>query len=296
MAVQVVIRDTRVPGNLRAMKLSPRGWYVQYGSITSSRCSQTVQQAGLHISRVADVIYGKLFRQRQAGRYCGMSALELDNPFWASLCTRHQALALRMNGAARYPAEFAPFLGVASADVDATKAIESLMGPGEALYLLGVVPKVTSGWVIKAHGPLAQMICTTPMPVIDGPKVIELSAAHCEDVLALTALVYPHYFRPCTMELGRYFGIYQDGRLAAIIGERLGMDAYQEISAVCTHSDFSGRGYARRLLARLSNDNLERGRVPFLHVSHQNHRAKRLYEQVGYRHRRNIDFWSLCRA
>lgn len=225
-----------------------------------------------------------------------MSASELDNPFWASLRSRHRALAQCIGGAARYPAEFAPFLGVASADVDATEAIESLVEPDEALYLLGVVPKVTSGWVLKAYGPLAQMICTTPIPVIDGPEVIELSAAHREDVLALTALVYPHYFRPRTMELGRYFGIYQDGRLAAIIGEHLGMDAYQEISAVCTHPDFNGRGHARRLLALLSNDNLERRRTPFLHVSHQNHRAKLLYEQVGYRHRRDIDFWSLCRA
>jgi predicted GNAT family acetyltransferase len=98
------------------------------------------------------------------------------------------------------------------------------------------------------------------------------------------------------MELGRYFGIYQDDRLAAIIGERLGMDAYQEISAVCTHPDFNGRGYARRLLALLSNDNLERGRTPFLHVSHQNQRAKQLYEQAGYHLRRDIEFWSLSRA
>jgi predicted GNAT family acetyltransferase len=98
------------------------------------------------------------------------------------------------------------------------------------------------------------------------------------------------------MELGRYFGIYQDGRLAAMIGERLGTDAQQEISAVCTHPDFNGRGYARRLVALLSNDNLERGRLPFLHVSHQNHRAKQLYEQLGYSHRRDIGFWSLRRA
>jgi predicted GNAT family acetyltransferase len=140
------------------------------------------------------------------------------------------------------------------------------------------------------------MICTIPVPVIDGPQVIELGEAHHADVLALTGLVYPHYFRPRTMELGRYFGIYQDGRLAAMIGERLGMAAYQEISAVCTHPDFHGRGYAQRLLALLSNDNLERGRTPFLHVSHRNLRAKRLYERIGYRHRRDIDFWSLCRA
>ena len=54
--------------------------------------------------------------------------------------------------------------------------------------------------------------------------------------------------------------------------------------------------YARRLLVLLSNDNLERGRTPFLHVSHQNGRAKLLYEHAGYRLRRDIEFWSLSRT
>ncbi len=225
-----------------------------------------------------------------------MNPAELDNPFWSALCSRHQAIALRHGEVARYPAEFAPFMGVASAEADVAEAAASLVEPGESVYLLGVAPKQPDGWVIEAYAPLAQMICPAPIAVIDGPPVVELTAAHGVDVLTLTALVYPHYFRPRTMELGRYFGIYQDGRLAAMIGERLGMDAQQEISAVCTHPDFNGRGYARRLLALLSNDNLERGRLPFLHVSHENQRAKRLYEQLGYRHRRDIGFCSLRRA
>jgi GNAT superfamily N-acetyltransferase len=175
-------------------------------------------------------------------------------------------------------------------------AIDALVGADESVYLLGVAPALPHGWVLDAFAPLAQMICPAPIAVVDGPAVIGLTEAHRADVLALTALVYPHYFRPRTMELGRYFGIYQDGRLAAMIGERLGTDAQQEISAVCTHPDFNGRGYARRLIALLSNDNLERGRLPFLHVSHQNHRAKQLYEQLGYSHRRDIGFWSLSRA
>ena len=140
------------------------------------------------------------------------------------------------------------------------------------------------------------MVCTAPLDVIEGPEIIELSAEHRADVLALTALVYPHYFRARTMEMGRYFGIYQEGRLAAIIGERLGTDAYTEMSAICTHPDFNGRGYARRLTAMLTNDTLARGRTPFLHVSHENTRAKQLYEQLGFRHRRDIAFWSLRRA
>lgn len=223
-------------------------------------------------------------------------AAELDNPFWASLRSRHRALARCAGDGARYPPEFAPFLGVAHADVDATDALATLVAPDETVYLLGIAPRVPAGWRLEAFAPLAQMICTSPIPLIDGPDVIELSATHRDDVLALTALVYPHYFRPRTMELGRYFGIYQRGRLAAIIGERLGTDAHQEISAVCTHPDFNGRGYARRLIALLSNDNLARGRTPFLHVSHENRRAKLLYDQIGYRDRRDIPFWSLRRA
>jgi predicted GNAT family acetyltransferase len=224
-----------------------------------------------------------------------MTAHELDNPFWHSLRSRHAYLAQRMGEVARYPPDVAPFLGVARAGMDAA-AIASLVDPDETMLLLGVAPEPPAGWTLQADDPLAQMICTAAVPVPDGPELIELRAEHEADVLALVARVYPHYFRPHTMQLGRYFGIYRDGRLAAMIGERLGMDAYQEVSAVCTHPDFTGHGYARRLLALLSNDNLARGRTPFLHVSHANARAMRLYEQNGYRLRRDIGFWSLRRA
>ncbi len=222
---------------------------------------------------------------------------ELDNPFWSSLHSRHHTLALREGGVARYPADFAPFLGVADADVEVGDALAALVAPDESVLLLGIAPRrVPDGWRLEAFADLAQMTCTRPLEVIDGPEVIELSGIHRDDVLALTALVYPHYFRTRTMELGRYFGIYQDGRLAAMIGERLGTETTREASAICTHPDFNGRGYARRLTAMLANDLLARGHVPFLHVSHENRRALQLYEQIGYRHRRDIGFWSLRRA
>jgi predicted GNAT family acetyltransferase len=80
-----------------------------------------------------------------------------------------------------------------------------------------------------------------------------------------------------------------------MIGERMGTDTAREMSAICTHPDFLGRGYARRLTAFLSNDTLASGRQPFLHVSHENLRAMALYEQMGYSLRRDIPFWSLRR-
>ena len=224
-----------------------------------------------------------------------MTSSPLDNPFYSSLRSRHRDLARSVGEVARYPAEFAPFLGVANSEVDASEALDALVAPAESVYLIGVAPRAPRGCVLEAFAPLAQMVCTTPIAKIEGPRIIELSDAHRSDVLALTALVYPHYFRRRTMELGRYFGIYQDGRLAGMIGERLGTDDTQEMSAICTHPDFNGRGYARRLTAFLTNDNLARGRLPFLHVSHENPRALRLYEQLGYKLRRDIGFFSLRR-
>jgi ribosomal protein S18 acetylase RimI-like enzyme len=226
-----------------------------------------------------------------------MTDPELDNPFWSSLASRHRDVALRVGDVARFPPAHAPFLGIADAAVDVGDALESLVAPGESVYLLGVAPeRIPDGWRLEALAELAQMVCPARVESVDGDAVLVLSESHRDDVLALTALVYPHYFRARTMDLGRYFGIYREGRLAAMIGERLGTDRQQEISAVCTHPDFLGQGHARRLLAWLSNDVLDRGRLPFLHVSRDNTRAVRLYEQNGYRMRRTIPFWSLRRG
>jgi ribosomal protein S18 acetylase RimI-like enzyme len=221
----------------------------------------------------------------------------LDNPFWASLQSRHKALAQGSADIARFPSSHAPFLGVANAGIDVVAALDPLIGPDETVYLLGVATAEPRGWTMRIDQPLAQMACESPIEVIDGPPITELSDdAHRADAMALTALVYPHFFRARTMELGRYFGIYQGSRLAAMIGERLGTDDAQEISAICTHPDFTVRGYSRRLLAMLTNDNLQRGRLAFLHVNHKNLRAKSMYERIGYNVRRDIDFWSLRRT
>lgn len=219
----------------------------------------------------------------------------LDNPFWSSLQTRHAHLAMRAPGVARYPAEYAPFLGVAEAGMDADEALRALVAPGESIYLLGITPQVPAGWTLEPFGPLAQMVCEGPLDVADGPGLVALDAGHRADVLALTALVYPHYFRARTMELGRYFGIYDGARLAAMIGERLGTGEHVEMSAICTHPDYLGRGLASRLTAFLTNETLARGATPFLHVSPANTRAKALYEHLGYRLRAEVPFFALRR-
>ena len=220
----------------------------------------------------------------------------LDNPFFSALSTLHRDIALGQGGVLRYPADVAPFLGLEHAQAAVADAFTTLVPPGDTALLLGVAPAaVPEGWCVRPLETLMQMACDRVLPVRDGPGIIELGEAHRADVLALTALVYPHYFRPRTMSLGRYFGMYVQGRLAAIAGERLGAPGWREISAICTHPDFLGRGHARRLTAFLGNDTLRRGDIPFLHVSPANTRALGLYEAMGYRLQRRIPFWSLAR-
>jgi GNAT superfamily N-acetyltransferase len=218
----------------------------------------------------------------------------LDNPAWSSLTTAHATLALGTDAVRRYPADVAPFLAV---ERSGTSLDERLVPPGDTALLIGPRPTVPVGWQLEDFGVILQMVCEQVPAVPDGPAVVELTSdAQRADVHALAALVYPHYFRPRTTELGRYFGIYAGGRLAAMAGERMGFPGHREISAVCAHPDFVGRGLARRVLAFLGANIAAGGALPFLHVAPTNTRASALYEQNGYRPHAHMPFAALRRG
>ena len=68
-------------------------------------------------------------------------------------------------------------------------------------------------------------------------------------------------------------------------GERLRVPGYTEVSAVCTHPDHLGRGYAAFLMSEIIRRIVERGERPFLHVRPENVRAVSLYERLGFEKR-----------
>ena len=213
----------------------------------------------------------------------------LDNPVWSALTTRHAPLAQIGGRARRYSADVAPFVGIAPGDDAALADVERLVERDELVVFAGAAPRLGAGWRIEQSVPIAQMVRDERLDVPAGPPVIEItSEQQIDDLLALTALVYPHYFRPRTIAMGRYFAIYDGERLAAMAGERMHCEGHREISAVCTHPDYLGRGYARRLIALLTNAILDRGEQPFLHFSHENTRAKALYERLGFVFRADI--------
>jgi ribosomal protein S18 acetylase RimI-like enzyme len=220
----------------------------------------------------------------------------LDNPVWQSLSTQHAHLALAAGPAARYPAAVAPFAGVDASSERAGQPLASLIGDEESVFLVGVAPHVPAGWQLEPKKPIVQMVCTAIPSEVGGPPAMAMTAAQCDDMLALTALVFPGFFRARTLAMGEYFGIYDGDRLAAMSGERMRLDGYQEMSAVCTHPDYTGRGYARRLLSLLCRRAFGRGFTPFLHVYPDNARAISVYRRLGFTDRTVLPLWLLQKA
>jgi predicted GNAT family acetyltransferase len=109
-------------------------------------------------------------------------------------------------------------------------------------------------------------------------------------MLALVEMTEPGPFRRRTIELGDYFGIFADGRLVAMAGERLQTPEYTEVSAVCTHPDVRGRGLASALTHHVATGILHRGQTPILHVAQTNVGAQRVYERLGFKVRTALEF------
>jgi len=74
-------------------------------------------------------------------------------------------------------------------------------------------------------------------------------------------------------------------------GQRLHPGNYAEVSAVCTHPDHLGKGYATALLQHQLTLICHQGKIPFLHVRADNERAIAVYERLGFRLRGAMHFY-----
>lgn len=220
----------------------------------------------------------------------------LDNPIWNALTSAHRPMA-RINGlAARYPGDVSPLTGLGELSPRAFDDLKALVGDDEQMALFTTAPvEVPAGWQVVKARYIDQMVCAEPPPVSD-QAFVTLGPDDVPDMLALTALTEPGPFAARTHEMGHYVGVRsEDGRLAAMTGQRLGLGDFTEISAVCTHPDFQGRGYAKALVAYQAARIHGEGRTPFLHVKTENG-AKVVYEKLGFRVRRPIQYSVLAQA
>jgi ribosomal protein S18 acetylase RimI-like enzyme len=204
------------------------------------------------------------------------------NPVWHALQSKHAHLAVSSGEASRYPADVAPFAAVAAPSKSALQSLHSLMTPGEQVWFIGEdhpAGDFTCDKMLECLQMVLPDDITPPAPTLD---MVPLSCADAHEMVALTDLAFPGFFRIRTCEMGSYFGIRSGGELIAMGGERMILDGYSEISGVCTHPAHRGKGFATSLIWHLARKHRREGVLSWLHVSTTNQNAIKLYLRMGF--------------
>ena len=216
----------------------------------------------------------------------------LDNPVWHALRGPHLRFAVQNGLALHYQRDVAAFsaFDVSSAQAYADLAFDLPAG-AEARLVRREVDPLPVGWVEVNHVPLLQMLAAQlDVDPIDGPGFVRLGAEHAGAAAALVDLTKPGPFGTRTLEMGRYIGVYKNGELLAMAGERMHLPGYIELSAICTHPQARGRRLAEYLMRYLMHAALARGERPFLHVLPDNEAAIALYRRLGFEVRAEIQY------
>jgi len=114
-------------------------------------------------------------------------------------------------------------------------------------------------------------------------------------MVVLTDLAFPGFFRLKTCEMGSYYGVFASGELVSMSGERMMLHGYPEVSGVCTHPEYRGKGYAAALIWQVVRDHRRDGLVSWLHVSAGNRHAIELYQRMGFKEARRLVYHRISR-
>jgi len=211
----------------------------------------------------------------------------LDNPAWTALTTCQAHLAVGSDLARRYPEELTSIAAVARPEHDALDELATLIADGGSTSLPATFASLASlirpPLTLTFTKTLVQMVCDRRLP--SAPADVELcplGEPDREEMVELAALTHPGPFRSHTYRFGTYWGIRVNGVLAAMGGQRMHLPQHRELSAICTHPNFRGRGYARAIVDQLMTTTFDEGLTPFLHVEDQNRSAQALYATLGF--------------
>jgi ribosomal protein S18 acetylase RimI-like enzyme len=221
----------------------------------------------------------------------------LSNPVFHALLTGDSSRSEGTASAKFFDPDISPFVGFDSANKKGFDELYHLMPPGrKILYACREKMDTPKGWELIIHIEGLQFLFTGMInATLSTDDCLPLDPTHVTEMIALAKLTKPGPFDKRTIEFGHYYGIFDNGRLAAMTGQRLHPGDYSEVSAVCTHPDFSGKGYARQLLLHQVQLILSQRKKPFLHVRADNSRAIDLYEKNGFTVNGPMQFYFLKR-
>ena len=211
--------------------------------------------------------------------------------------TEHKSLAQGTDGIKRYPVNLLQVLGCALPAAANLNELDPWVCVGEKLFMVGDLALLPANWSLVRQVQGVQMVYLpqTPVTINHVIEQVRLTEADYAEMLELVLLVQPGYYCADTPKMGDYFGIKVNNQLVAMAGERFRITGYSEISAVVTHPDFVGRGFARQLVGNLTNKIIAEKNLPFLHLVATNQRAMDIYISLGYTKRRLMNFTEITR-
>jgi ribosomal protein S18 acetylase RimI-like enzyme len=208
----------------------------------------------------------------------------LANIMWNCLSGPHAKFATGAGSVRRYAPGFSPIVGSENPDQPDFGTLEKFCEPGDSFYFDIWSGPAPAGWRIDKEARMFKMVWEASMPAEDAaPEAVLLRPEHYQQAVDLARLTNPGPFGIRTPELGEYFGFFEGDALIAMAGERLCVGDLHEVSGICTHPEFQGRGLARRLTLKLVRRQMQRGKTTFLHVMSHNETARGLYEKMGFR-------------
>ena len=207
----------------------------------------------------------------------------LDTVIWNALTTRQARFALGDDKAVRFHPDIGPFAALRDTSAASYQSMVPLVTGNDAVALFTVDPiDPTPELTVARRDTLFQMVWQGSSKRATAMPFTPLGRDDAAEMHALATATQPGPFGPRTVELGRYVGMRQDGRLIAMAGERMQMDGFTEVSAVCVDPAFRGRGLAAALVLDVVAAIMDRGETPFLHVFAFNHSAIALYRKLGF--------------
>lgn len=220
---------------------------------------------------------------------------KLDNPVWHSLSETHQEFSVNYNTIKFYHPDYCPFGGYETTE-NISKFIDEYSALTDNFFVVGKKPQLSNQLDLKKELVCLQMIINNRIDVEIKEDIIALTTSeHIDALFELVNLVQPGYFKKKTALLGNYFGIFKNNKLIAVTGERMKMNDFTEVSAIVTHPDYTGQGYAKQLIAQAVNNIFDQNKTPFLHVVESNIGAIKLYEKLGFSTRRKMNLWNISK-
>ena len=217
----------------------------------------------------------------------------LDNPAWNALISGNRHLAHGTEQVKLFAADVSPFVGFETPSPQAFEALHLLVSAERRLAVISPAPlEVPPRWQVLQQMQVYQMVQEQPAGgPLGNQQLVALGPEHVPAMLALTKRMNPGPFFHNTIAFGHYQGIMNGSELVAMAGQRLHAGPFAEISAVCTHPDYLGRGYASHLMRYQAQRIWAAGGIPFLHVKTDNATAIKVYQALGFTIRREM---SIC--